>query len=63
MTVETRKLCNSVEGDSQCHHEFIFGMRFLFFGVETHQAQTAQLMLFCSCVWQALRAHQSLKIF
>ena len=23
--VETRKLCNSVEGDSQCHHEFFWG--------------------------------------
>ena len=33
----------------------------LFNGVKTLQAWTAHLMLFCSCVWQALRAHQSLK--
>ena len=61
VTVETRKLCNSLEGDSQCHHEFFFGMRFLFNFLKTFQPRTAQLMLFCSCVWQALRAHQSLQ--
>ena len=60
VTVETRKLCNSVEGDPQCHHGFFYGVMFLFNGVKTLQARTAQFMSFF-CVWQALRAQQSIK--
>ena len=59
--VETRKLCNSEEGDSQCHLEFFFGVMFLFTGVITLQARTVQLLSFCFYVWQAQRAHQSMK--
>ena len=45
VTVEMRMLCNSVRDE-------------LFFdGVETPQARTAQLVSFCSCVWQAQTAH------
>ena len=61
VTVEMRMLCISVEGNSHFHHESIFGMCFLCDGVETSQAWTAQLMSFCSCVWQAQTAHQSTK--
>ena len=41
-------------------HESIFGMCFLF-GVGTLQARRAQSVSFCSCVWQAQTAHQSIR--
>ena len=45
--VEARELCNSEEGDSQCHLEFFFGVMFLFNGVMTLQTLTVQLLSFC----------------
>ena len=36
VTAEMKMLCHSVEGNSRSHHESIFGMCFLFDGVETH---------------------------
>ena len=39
-----------MKGIPTFHHESFFGMSFLFGGVETSEAQTAQLMSFCSCV-------------
>ena len=56
-----RVLCNSVERNSHFHNESFFGMSFLFDGVETPRPWTAQLVSFCSSVWQVQTAHQSMK--
>ena len=55
-------LCNNVEGKAHFHHDPVFGIMFLFFGVKNIQAQTAQLIPLCPIVWQALTAHQSIKL-
>ena len=61
VTVEMRMLCNSVEGNSHFHTESFFCVSFLFDGVETPQTRTAHLVSFCSCVWQAQTARQSMR--